>query len=172
MSFDTLFWRPDLSAPDVTMVLAVTPLVERMKGTVLTHCPSTVATALTWRKVTPDTVSLVRRDLLDDNQDSLYGDSPSFYWHDFPVSFLEQAAVAGFDGWLMHPADLDSGWAVAVSPHESAPGWLTISENNQFADGYVGLGLPEPGEEINVALERVIDFLAAVWRTPVPGGSR
>jgi hypothetical protein len=130
-----------------------------------------VGTALVWRKDWPGTVSLVRCDLLSDGGPylDLLGDMPSFYWHDFPISMLEQAVITGFDEVLVHHSG--ENVPVMVGPHEDAPGWLCIDEFSQYADGYVGLELVEPHEGINVSVERVTDFLATVWQVPVPGRS-
>ncbi|MEV4079712.1 hypothetical protein AB0J43_05405 [Nonomuraea fuscirosea] len=166
---DMLFWRPDLAIPDVTVVLDVVSLLERMKDGKVITCPSTVGTALVWRKDWPGTVSLVRRDLLALDGDDLFGDMPSFYWHDFPISMLGQAVVTGFHEVLVHHSG--ENVPVMVGPHEDAPGWLCIDEFSQYAGGYVGLGLVEPHEGVNVSVERITDFLAAVWQVPVPGRS-
>lgn len=161
-NLDVLFWRDGLPEADVTMVLEIMPLVERMKNGKVVHCPTTVGTALTWWKGQPDTVNLIRRDMLDEDDYDLHGDPPSFYWHSFPIRLLQQAVVAGFDGWLFHPLGPDTVRAVTISPDETAPGWLAIVETDELADGYVGLGLPEPHEQVNVSVERITDFLA-LW---------
>ncbi|MFI7131557.1 hypothetical protein ACIBQ1_38185 [Nonomuraea sp. NPDC050153] len=165
-SLDMLFWRPDLATPDVTIVLEIASLVERMMCGEIIHCPSTLGTALIWRKDWPGTVSLVRRDLLSIGGEDLYEDMPSFFWHDFPMNVLERAVVTGFDEVLIHRSG--ENVSVMVGPNEHAPGWLSIDEFNQYASGYVGLGLVEPHEGINVPTERITDFLAAVWKVPVP----
>lgn len=162
-----LFQRADLPGADVVTVLEVVSLVDRMEDGKVINCPSTVSTALTWSSSQPDMVNLVRRDLLEEGEDDLWGAPPSFYWHTFPIDLLRRAVVTEFDEFLLHPSGYDMDRAVTISPHESAPGWITIGENDALAEGYVGLRFPEPHEHINVSVERITDFLTATW-----GGAR
>jgi hypothetical protein len=150
--------QTDFPAPTVVTVLGITTVLERRHNSEVLHLPSTVVTALLHSASGPETVVLLRADLLDEDEDDLYGHRPSIWWHRLPRHLLEAAIQP--DAVAIHDPGVDTA-VVCLAPQPAAEGWIVITEQQQLALGYPGLLLPEAHSDIHVPVEQLSKFLEA-----------
>lgn len=152
---DRSVFRPDLVHP-----IAIHTVLERAVDGTFETTPSDIITALLYFATQPDMVTLVRADLLYDDQEDLYGHEPSLYWHQIPRTILVEALdPAMYHRWRISIPYPDEDPGLEFSLNDRQAGWLTITDRPAVAEGTVGLGLSEEFLEIHVQVEQVQAFL-------------
>lgn len=129
-----------------------------------------VVTALIWSQAAPDTVTLVRGDLVDEDEeeDGVIRDrEPSFWWHQFPAGTLTEALAREPRYGHTFPVSWEGegeGFcpAVHVCLGEEAADWITIRENVDRAGGDTSARLPECYESVHVPADQIRSFLSDV----------